>query len=651
MMRLRLLVNGIISGCFGGALAGIVDALTTGHEFLGRRFLFVSVVDGMIVGMLAGAFLGIVAATIASSRSEEGLRSPRFLAAMTFSILVLLPIALLLLVSMNVSLLPSDTDPRALAIDAFVILLAFALSFLLARFLAKRSSKNLIPRRIAGIGALVLVALGIAAASWRGGQGAVGPPSEKAPPGSPDVVLVLIDTLEGSSLSGGGNPRGTSPWLDRLARRGARFASFSSQSCYTKPSVASLLTSLPPSAHGVGHLRTVLREELSTLPELFHASGYRTAMVCSNTIIGSEFGFAQGAEWFHTLPSELTGKTKLGYALRRLGEERGVGPVAALLRFLRRMERRLGGADTRIISMPAADVVRSYEDWRRRAGEDPSFTYLHFMEPHAPYRPPDSLGRKFLNGAGALVQQHPSIVGLFLPFSRADSLSESERAGMIAAYHGEIAAVDRALGRLLEEILTQDRPVIVAITADHGEEFYEHGGWGHGQSLYEEQLRIPGILLGEGIRPGAVLAQPGRLIDLAPTLLDLAGIAPPKEMAGQSWKNELLASNASARDPLAVEILSEIVYGDAYWARSLRQGPWKIIVSRMGEKRREQLFDLESDPLERADRAASDPVMLDALRLRLEGLVQAAQQGRSEEVSAEFDPATMERLRALGYVR
>jgi arylsulfatase A-like enzyme len=648
MTRRTLFLHSVAAGLICGALAGILDASTTSHAFLDRRFLLVSTIGGIIMGTIAGILMSALAAAITSVRDDRGLRSPRFLAAIIFSLLLLVPPALLFLVWVNISLLPSDTDPRALAVDAIAIVLALVCSFFLARALAQRSLRIFRPLTI--VAAIAALALGIAVATWRGGQGAVGPPSTKALAGSPDVVLVVIDTLEGSALSGGGNPHGTSPWLDRLARRGARFASLSSQSCYTKPAVASLLTSLAPSSHGVGHLRTVLRGELTTLPEVFHASGYRTAMVCSNTIIGAEFGFAQGAEWFHTLPSELTGKSKLGYALRRLGEERGVRPAASLLEFLRKVERRLGGADPGIVSLPAPEVARAYWEWRERAGNDPCFTYLHFMEPHAPYRPPLPLGKKFLNGGGVLVDQHPSIVGLFLPFSRADSLPEPERQGLVAAYEGEIASVDRVLGRLLDGVLADDRPVIIAVTADHGEEFYEHGGWGHGQSLYEEQLRIPGILSGQGISEGVTIAQPAQLIDLAPTLLDLAGIAPASKMAGRSWKNEL-ASSSSTSEAQPVEILSEIVYGDTYWARSLREGSWKLIVSRWGEGRREQLFDLATDALERRDRAASDSVMLDALRVRLDALVQSAKEGGSEEVSAEFDAATIERLRALGYVR
>ncbi|HET9887757.1 MAG TPA: sulfatase-like hydrolase/transferase, partial [bacterium] len=594
-----------------------------------------------------------LAVAIASPRTQFGPRSPRFLAAVVFSLLLILPFALLLLVGVNISVLPSDTDPRALAIDAGVLVFALLLSFFLARSLSGRRRFH----RLFTVAIVTIVAFAISLATWRGGQGAVGPPVTKAPPAAPDVVLVLIDTLQGNLLSSGGNPHPTSPWLDRLSRQGARFASLSSQSCYTKPAVASLLTSLEPSSHGVGHLRTVLRESLTTLPEAFHAAGYRTAMVCSNTIIGAEFGFAQGAEWFHTLPSELTGKTKLGYALRRLGEERGVAAVASFLQFLRAVERSLGGADPRIVSMPARDVARAYWEWRVQAGDQPCFTYLHFMEPHEPYKPPKALGLRFLKEPGTrLVDHHPPIVGLFLPFSRADSLPPAERAGVVASYEGEIASVDRVLGPLLENILVGDRPVIIAVTADHGEEFYEHGGWGHGQSLYEEQLRIPGILCGAGIPQGEMIASPAQLIDLAPTLLDLAGIAAPAEMRGRSWKTEIASGSAAFAAPASamphdVEILSEIVYGDSYWARCLHEGSWKLIVSRWGEKHREQLFDLRNDALELNDRAPSDSAMLDSMRLRLDALVQGAQQGKSEEVRGEFDAATIERLRALGYVR
>jgi arylsulfatase A-like enzyme len=651
MNRRALFLHCVFAGCFCGALAGIVDALTTAHSFLARRFLLVSTVDGLITGTLAGLVLGALAVTLALPRTQFGPRSPRFLAAVVFSLLLIFPFALLLLVGVNISVLPSDTDPRALAIDAAVLVLALLLSFFLARSLSGRRRFH----RLFTVAIVTIVAFAISLATWRGGQGAVGPPVTKAKSSSPDVVLVLIDTLQGSLLSSGGNPHPTSPWLDRLARHGARFASLSSQSCYTKPAVASLLTSLEPSSHGVGHLRTVLRESVTTLPEVFHAAGYRTAMVCSNTIIGAEFGFAQGAEWFHTLPSELTGKTKLGYALRRLGEERNVAVVASFLQYLRAVERNLGGADPRIVSMPARDVARAYWEWRVQAGNEPCFTYLHFMEPHAPYKPPKALGLRFLNGPGRLVDHHPSIVGLFLPFSRADSLPPAERAGLVASYEGEIASVDRVLGPLLENILFGDRPVIVAVTADHGEEFYEHGGWGHGQSLYEEQLRIPGILCGTGIPEGETIPRPAQLIDLAPTLLDLAGITPPAEMRGRSWKAEIASGPALAAPASAstheVEILSEIVYGDAYWARCLHEGSWKLIVSRWGEKHREQLFDLRNDALELHDRAPSDSAMLDSLRLRLDALVQIAQQGKSAEVHGEFDAATMERLRALGYVR
>ena len=130
----------------------------------------------MIVGALAGAVLGALAAALASPRSVQGARSPRFLAAAAFSLLLLVPAALLLLVGINISLLPSDTDPRTLAVDAAVILIALLLSIILAHVLAKRATVRPISRRVLVVAAIAIVAFTIAAATWRGGQGAVGPP-------------------------------------------------------------------------------------------------------------------------------------------------------------------------------------------------------------------------------------------------------------------------------------------------------------------------------------------------------------------------------------------------------------------------------------------------------------------------------------------
>jgi arylsulfatase A-like enzyme len=218
---------------------------------------------------------------------------------------------------------------------------------------------------------------------------------------------------------------------------------------------------------------------------------------------------------------------------------------------------------------------------------------------------------------------------------------------MVAAYEGEIAALDRVLGRLLEALLTEERPTIVLVTSDHGEEFYEHGGWGHGHSLHEELLRVPCIVAGSGIPEGRLVSGDARLVDVAPTLLELAGIAPGASMVGRSWA-EAIRQRAEA---FRGEAFSEIIYNDTYWARSLRSGVWKLLRGRFGEEESTQLYELASDPREARDRAADDPAMTEALSERLEEIVEAARRGAIAPETADFDPLTVERLRALGYVQ
>lgn len=645
MTRARSLLRMFSAGILSGVIAGIVDAWTTAHQFLGVRFLQVALADWVLLLGTCGGLCGLL---VSRNVSSAGAR-------FTLASLFVLPLAFLLFVGVNVSVLGPDTGKTALIVDVGILLLAVAVTTGVGHFLRSatapaagwKSRLTSAPGMFAGAVALA----GLALVTWRGGRSDVGPPANLAPAGAPDVVLVLIDTLEGSRLSCAGSPRGLTPELDRVARRGLMFREFSSQSCYTKPAVASLLTSLIPSGHRVGNLETVLDARLDTLAERFHEAGFRTAMFCANAIIGAEFGFAQGAEIFRTVPTEELGRTKLGYALRRIGEERGFAPAKVVAQCLRSAEHRLfGTVDSKQLCLHARDVVEGYRDWKKAQGSQPTFAYLHFMEPHAPYRPPLIPERRLLESGISFVEQHPSMIGHFLPFTKPTALSEPDRKGLIAAYEGEIAALDRELGDLFAELANAERPTVLAVTADHGEEFFEHGAWGHGHSLHEELVRVPGIIAGGAVDRRGVSPCSGWLVDLGPTLLELAGVAPPADVHGKSLV-PLLDSKRSAEFPPIRETVAEIVYGDTYWARSLEADFMKIIVSRFGEEERVQLFDPGRDPGELRDLAPVESLLVSSLRDRLEAHLSAASRGDIVESRAEFDEATIERLRALGYLR
>jgi arylsulfatase A-like enzyme len=659
MTRLGLLLSALVTAIVVGALAGALDATTTRHAFLDRSFLAISILAWMICLLAVAIPAGLLAGAAVDPARDRGRRSPARFAALLAAGAASGALAFQALVWVNVEKLASDRSPAALAADGLLAVAAIGATLLLARLLEPAFLPG---RRLrTGGAAVALAVLGVAvvAVTWRGGVGDVDPPTTVPPDDAPNIALVLIDTLRRDHLSVEGYDRPTTPALEDFAARGARFSALVSTSCYTKPAVASLLTSLYPSGHRVGHLRTVLAEDRTTLAEVFHAAGWRTGKFVANTIIGPEFGFAQGSERFSALPSERIPKTKLGYALVRLSEPgRAIPGVPGLAGVLRRMERALLGTQgANVLADKAPVVIESFERWRDSVDGDPWFAYLHFMEPHAPYRPPEEVTEPFADPAEPFVADHPPTAGVFLPFSRAAAVSEAERNGLIRAYDAEIAGLDRRLGELLERFRREEaaggRPTIVAITSDHGEEFYEHGGWGHGQSLHAEQLRVPFLLGGRGVPEGITVDRRVQLVDVAPTLLELAGAPVPGEMRGHSLVPLLEEpppdGSGPSDGPPRVE-LAEIVYGDAYWSRALRSGRWKLIVARLGEEESVQLYDVETDPDETRDLAAERPEDVAALRALLDAEVAAAAAGAGETITAEFDPVTEERLRALGYL-
>ncbi|MDP6528737.1 MAG: sulfatase [Gemmatimonadota bacterium] len=663
MTRHRLILHGVLQGILFGVVAGVLDAVFSRNEFLDRRLLTVAVLDWVACLALLGAVLGILAALLVhSGHSARRFRSSRVLAASTSAVLAVFPAWFLVLVQLNVVYLGSDTGALSLGVDAGVTVLAIAAGLFLVRGLTHSfASRGILARILASAPGSLLLAgsfLCVAALSWQGGPSATGPPSGSAPGDAPDVVLVLVDTLRRDHLSAEGYARTTSPSLDALAAEGARFPRFTSPSCYTKPAVASLLTSRYPSGHRVGHLRSVLPERLPTLVEAFRDAGYRTAMFCSNPIISAEFGFSQGAEVFHALEKEFTSKTRLGYALFRLAEGgRNLPGVRLWSGLLLGMEKRvLRGPGAEATSLSAPDVTEAFLDWRRSLSGAPSFAYLHYMEPHAPYRVPEGEAPDFAGDGPAPVAEHPSTVGLFLPFSRAQSVPDETREGMILAYDAEIAYLDRVLGGLFDTLRTHPasgRGTLLAVTSDHGEEFHEHGGWGHGQSLYEELLAVPLVLAGPGVPEGVVVDQAAGLLDVGPTLLDLAGLETPAGMSGRSLRSVLeAASSGNVPEPSSEdEVFAEILYGKNYRARSLRRGEWKVIVSRLDDREEVRLYHLMTDPGELRDLAGEQPDRLAELRDRLRARVDLAREGGAPEASAQFDPVTEERLRALGYLK
>jgi arylsulfatase A-like enzyme len=398
-------------------------------------------------------------------------------------------------------------------------------------------------------------------------------------PAHEDVVLVVVDTLRADHLGAYGYGRGTSPRLDALAGRATVFESAWSAAPWTLPSVMSIMTSRYPSNHRVENDGMKLASDVPTLAETLNGAGYATGGFVAHVYVSNAFGFGRGFEVF-----EDFGLSQPGYRL-----EAGMEPTA-----------------DRVTDAALA--------WLGKQGKKPVFLLVHYFDPHWPYDPPERYRALYPDGyAGPLDARYDSISKYLDPLV---ALPADYRQFLIDRYDGEIRFVDDQIGRLLDGLAASGRAARtwVVVTADHGEEFKEHGSMGHGRRLYEEAVHVP-LVIGRPVTGAAeAAAQPdgaGRVsvpaggIDLFPTIAALAGVPAPAGLQGVSLVPLLRArppGPAAAAPAADRPLVCETIRLNAH-LKAVRRDRLKLIQS-MDENRAE-LYDLAADPLERADLAAA----------------------------------------------
>jgi arylsulfatase A-like enzyme len=437
-------------------------------------------------------------------------------------------------------------------------------------------------------------------------------PAAEPEPARPDVFVYLVDTLRADALGVYGARRPTSPRIDEFSRDAVVYEHAYSASSWTLPAIFSVLSGLYPSRHGV----TVPGQRLASdrqpwLPELLSRRGYETLGISQWLLGGDLFGLDRGFESF--------------YLDIRQSEK---NPSANARWFL------------------------WHNLLRRRHPDRPLFTYLHVVDPHALYRPEGEDARFARERPGTLPPElyDPN---LFLTGGHGRNRADVEH--LRALYDGEVHAADRAFGTfvdLLKFFGLYDRSVIVLL-GDHGEEFYEHGGFDHGRTLYDELLRVPLIVkLPSSEQAGTRIGAPVSLVDVAPTIAALAGAAGAGP-AAQGFDGVPLPRAAAVAGERQRPIYAE-TRADAVNLRAVRQSGLKCIQNLGGVDRFSrpapgiQLFDLAVDPGERAPLSPSD-VRLERCRALLR---QPPFGSRAETVVRRpLPPEEQARLRAMGYLR
>jgi arylsulfatase A-like enzyme/Flp pilus assembly protein TadD len=300
-----------------------------------------------------------------------------------------------------------------------------------------------------------------------------------------NVLLITIDTLRADAIGAYGNRAVSTPWMDRLAAGGVRFAQAHASTVVTLPSHANILSGVYPFRHGVRENAGFrFPAEVETVASLLHARGYRTAAFVSAFPLDARFGLTRGFDVYDDRYPK--GETNVAF---RVPERRGSDTVAAALEWI-------GRGDAGAPPAPAR----------------PWFVWVHLYEPHFPYAPPEPYASRY----------------------------------RAAPYLGEVAAADAALAPLLQPILDgpAGRDTLVVLTSDHGESLGEHGEMTHGLFAYEATLRVPLILYQPRLFTPREIATPVRHIDIAPTILDAVGAPVPQTLDGRTLLP--IASGAAA---------------------------------------------------------------------------------------------------------
>ncbi len=345
------------------------------------------------------------------------------------------------------------------------------------------------------------------------------------PPKHPNVLVILPDTLRPDHLGCYGYHRRTSPNIDKFAEECVLFEKAFSNSPWTKTAVGSILTSLYPYEHAAFQWADNLDHANLTLAEIFRNKNFKTFSAQGNHIITSRYGFHQGFQVYKEMKNDL-----------------------------------------------AENLANEFISWVSKKNKRPFFAYLHFMDTHYPYRVPEDYQRAY-----ASQKQSPldleELIAQDIRVLTEMGMPQSDRDYIVNLYDDSIIYFDIHFGRILEALKTNqmlDKTIIVLLS-DHGEEFWEHGSFGHGHTLYSELLHVPLLIRYPSILPSQRIPYMISLIDLYPTVLSLAGIEYHQKIRGMN----LLPAILNERKPERILYFEGLLRGSE--KRGVCKDGWKLI--------------------------------------------------------------------------
>ena len=401
----------------------------------------------------------------------------------------------------------------------------------------------------------------------------------------PNVILLTLDTLRADHLACYGYPDVRTPNLDSLARRGVLFEQAATNSPLTLPAHCSILTGMYPTYHGVRiNGNTALNEEQMTIAEVLSAQGYQCGAFIGAFVLDGRWGLKQGFQHYDDQ-----------FDLKKYKH-----------------------IDLGAVQRPGNEVIDAALDWLDEQKSTPFFAWIHLYDPHTPYEPPE-------------------------PY-----LSEYGPRGLAGLYDGEIAFMDEQIGRCLSWLEDNglDESTILILVGDHGEGLGSHGEGTHGYFIYDYAIHVPLIIVTPfEVLGGVRVSSQVRVVDIFPTLMEIAAVTLPAETHGRSLLPLMFRPQKEEdRFAYAESMSPNLQFG---WSslHSLRTTQYKYIDTPKAE-----LFDLTRDPGEQTNLLRQYPDIAREMKDTLDRLMEETSRGAPTPQAANLDKETIEKLSALGYI-
>lgn len=451
-----------------------------------------------------------------------------------------------------------------------------------------------------------------------------------------NLLLITVDSLRADHLSSYGYERETTPNLDRFAEGGHQFTSAFSHACATRPAFPGILASSHSLMYG-GFER--MSEERTLIAEVLSEAGYKTAGFHSNQYLGADFGYGRGFDHFFESQEDPSITTRLRGWLKSTFNTSGF--LYESLQWLYDHVEREAGVNIGAYHAPAEEMTDRAIEWLQSDGENPSFLWVHYMDPHHPYIPPE--GHQPFSDVDRRegVRLRPRML------EDPASITNEELQVLIDLYDDEIHYTDREIGRLLSHAEEEWDDWTTVITADHGEEFKDHGEFSHQNRFYDEMMHVPFIVYdgqSEGTHSEVVAHS-----DIAPTLAKLGGVETLPDVFWGHALEPLLNNQPEKWSREGVRgswcDLPECTRRLAY-----RTNQWKYIRDYVFDT--EELYDLETDPNEQDNLVRQEgepPAIIESFREIIDQYEDDIASTDVETEDVEMDEQVKERLRRLGY--